>query len=120
MHDALAARDETHQEGTRMATQAIFALAGHELTVSGKLDADGEQAFDRALRELVATDAEELYVDFQTVTYMSSTYVGLLVAALGAAVAAGRRLTISASSRTYRLLRMAGVEHLGEIRVQDD
>jgi anti-anti-sigma factor len=79
------------------------------LAASGDFSADAETGFDRACQELLAGKEKHLLVDLTEVTYLSSTYVGLLAEMCLGAKNQGKAVKVRAKPKLAALLRDAGL-----------
>jgi anti-anti-sigma factor len=94
-----------------------FSLAETVLTVHGDLGVHEEREFDKLLRQLVATGGSDLCLDLRDVNYISSTYIGVIVANIVAVTQKSAELVVLASPQVHKVLKMARVEQLGSIRL---
>ena len=98
----------------------MFVMEGHTLTVHGELGPDDEGAFQKALEDLLAIEAEQYVIDLSGVPYMSSGYVGPIALLMVEARKKGRPVTVLARSKAARLLHLGGLDRLAEVRTVDD
>ncbi|HOX08654.1 MAG TPA: STAS domain-containing protein [Planctomycetota bacterium] len=95
--------------------KAKCEVRGGRMTVAGDLSTDSDTNFDGACQQLLADPSKTPVVDLSSVTFLSSTYVGLL-AELGLGVGqSGRKLTIVAGTRIAALLREAGLGSIAAV-----
>lgn len=98
----------------------MFEISGHTLTAHGELGPDNEEAFQKALQDLLANveaeDAQQLVIDLSDVHYMSSGYVGPIALLMVDARKKGRPVTVLARPKAAHLLRIGGLDKLAEVR----
>ena len=104
----------------RRSLPAGFSLAGNTLTVHSRLRPEDRAAFASALQELVDTGHDELVIDLSGVEHMTSTHVAPIARAMVAATKLGKRVVVSANKEVAFLLKVAGVDGLGDIRIVTD
>ncbi len=81
------------------------------LRIGGELDLAGAPALEAAIEEGLADAERRLVVDFSALTFIDSTGIAILVAALGDERAAGRLGFVpSTAPAVTRVLRLTGVE----------
>ena len=90
---------------------------------------DEEPGFESALRRLMEADSRALVIDLAKVTYVSSSHVRRsrdhdvvpatrhLAAVMVEARESGRSITLRVRERSARILRMAGLDKVGNIEV---
>jgi anti-anti-sigma regulatory factor len=99
---------------------AGFSLAGNTLTVRSRLRPEDRAAFSSALQELLDTGHDELVIDLSGVQHMTSTHIAPIAKAMVAATKLGKRVVVSANKVVAFLLKVAGIDGLGDIRVATD
>jgi anti-anti-sigma factor len=102
-----------------MERPAHFALSGTVLCAKGDLGMEDEREFEQLIWQLVAAGEDTPCLDLRGVTYMGSTYLGLVVVTAAAVMQRGAQLSVRASPSVYRLLKMAQVESLGNIQLAE-
>jgi anti-sigma B factor antagonist len=81
------------------------------LRLGGELDLAGAPALEAAIEEAMADSESRLVIDFSALTFIDSTGIAILVAALGDERAAGRLGFVpSTAPAVTRVLRLTGVE----------
>ena len=85
-------------------------VLGNRLVASGDFSTDSDTGFDDACQKLLAGEDKELVADLSKVSYLCSTYVGLLAELCLGAKTGGRKLTIRATPRISTILREAGLD----------
>ena len=90
------------------------------LSVRGEVGPENEARCSQELFKLLQTDEEELVLDLTGLKYMSSAYVGS--ACLFALYANQRKRTavVVAGPRVGRILTMAGLDKLTEVRIEGE
>ena len=87
-----------------------YQIAKGVLTVNKDLRQELDMAFDQACRELLTNPEKSLKIDLSCVSYISSTYVGMIAVTFFQAQASGKTLTIRAKPAVLRVLKVAGFE----------
>lgn len=81
------------------------------LRLGGELDLAGAPALEAAIEEGLADAGRRLVIDFSALTFIDSTGIAILVAALGDERAAGRLGFVpSTAPAVTRVLQLTGVE----------
>ncbi len=91
---------------------ADYELDNGVLKVSTDLRRDFDLSFDQACRELLGFPQDELRIDLSSVSYVNSTYIGMIAATFFQAQANGKTLSITARPAVLQVLRAAGFEGL--------
>lgn len=94
-----------------------YELSGGTLRVTGDLRSGDERDFERALEDLLATEAKALVIDLCAVAYVASTYVRHVALTMIRAKDEGRPVTIRAGKRVVRVLEMGGVNKLATLMI---
>ena len=95
---------------------AIYRLEMDRLHISGEMKEVIDIAFDLCISDLLDATSDTLTIDMNTVQYISSIYVGRLVAACKRAEKRGKRILIIAPEAIRAVLELAGLNQLAEIR----
>jgi anti-sigma B factor antagonist len=83
----------------------------YTIRLVGELDLANADAFDAALEEAFAAEVPHIVVDMEELTFIDSTGLALLVAALGRSQGNGRlRFVPSQAEAVARVLRLTGIE----------
>lgn len=83
---------------------------------SGILDRTKAIQFDREITELLAAGTDLVLLDFQDISFMDSSGLGVLVNALKAVKSARRKIAVCSINHQVRMLfELAGVDRLLEI-----
>ncbi len=96
---------------------AVFEAGEGSLRVTGDLSADDEKGFERALGEYMSAGHGRPVLDLSEVPYVSSIYVRHIAFAMIESRKAGRTLTVLVSRRVSRLLKLGGLDKLGDLRI---
>ena len=80
-----------------------LSLEGGILRVAGDLSLDAMSKFKELLGKLLAQSNDQISIDLQKTTFMSSTYIGVIVAALNLARQTERKLIVFTSAQSPRL-----------------
>ena len=85
--------------------------ATRTLRLAGELDLAGAPALEAAIEEALADSGRVVVVDFSALTFIDSTGIAILVAAMGDERGAGRlRFVPSTAPAVARVLKLTGVE----------
>jgi len=93
---------------TTRSAPAAYRVECGVLIVGRELRQDHDLAFEQACAALLAEEGKALVIDLRAVSYISSTYIGMIAAAFFQARAAGRTLSIRAGDSVLRVLEAAG------------
>lgn len=93
-----------------------YEIQGGVLRVKKNLRQDFDLSFDQACSDLLRCDAKDLSINLEGITYLSSTYIGIVAATYFQAQSIGKSLTIQCTPEVLQILRTAGFE--GFIRLQ--
>lgn len=85
-------------------------ISGGVLHVSKDLRQDFDLSFDEACNELLESKEKSLVINLGSVTYINSTYIGMIAATYFQAQASGKTLKVVARSSVLNILRAAGFE----------
>ena len=85
-----------------------YTIEEGKLTVHGVLEGGEDTEFDKWLRKLLESPGRELIVDLDDVSYVSSTYIGLIGAVGIEARARGKELCVIAQGKVLETFREAG------------
>ena len=96
-----------------------YELSGGTLHVTGDLGSGDEADFERAIGDLLATEAKALVIDLCAVRYVASSYVRHIALAMMQARHEGRPVTIRAGKRVVRVLEMGGVDKLATLVIEN-
>lgn len=80
------------------------------LNVSKDLRQDFDLSFDEACNELLESPEKALIINLGSVTYINSTYIGMIAATYFQAQASGKTLKIIAKGSVLNILKAAGFE----------
>jgi anti-anti-sigma factor len=97
-----------------------FELSGGVLVVSGAIGYDLDRRFNEACQRMVASPETRLVLDLSKVSYLSSTYLGVIAPLYAATTKAGKTLVLRAQAKVARVLRLSGFDRLGEVEVVED
>ncbi len=87
-----------------------FVIEKGVLQIKRDLRQDFDLSFDQACSDLLESGEEELAIDLSAVTYINSTYIGMIAATYFQARAVGKGLKIIAPNAVLQILRAAGFE----------
>lgn len=107
------AADDHDQRDTAGALSLETSRDGDVRTVrlGGELDLAGAPALEAAIEEAMADAERRLVIDFSALTFIDSTGIAILVAAMGDERAAGRLAFVpSPAPAVTRVLKLTGVE----------
>lgn len=91
------------------------------LAVTGEVDVSNASELREAIDNALASEADEVEVDFSDVAYIDSTGIGVLVGAAHRAQEAGRTFVVARPQRNVaRVLSLLGVSEELNVRVADD
>ncbi len=85
-------------------------IAGGCLNVTKDLRQDFDLSFDEACNELLESDSKTLIINLGSVTYINSTYIGMIAATYFQAQASGKSLKVIAKGSVLSILKAAGFE----------
>ena len=85
-----------------------YHIAHGTLRVNRDLRQDFDLTFDQACAGLIADPSAELLIDLTPISYISSTYVGMIAATFFQAQAQGKSLSVRARPAIIRILQNAG------------
>lgn len=114
-HEARTRRRVAEEEG-----EPAYELSGGTLRVAGEIGYDLNPVFRARCRQLLEADEKELSLDLSKVFYLSSAHLGVLEEILTEAKKIGKTVSIRASDKAARTLRLAGFEPLAPIEVVQD
>lgn len=80
------------------------------LNVTKDLRQDFDLSFDEACNELLESESKDLTINLGTVTYINSTYIGMIAATYFQAQASGKSLRVMAKGPVLAILKAAGFE----------
>lgn len=80
------------------------------LHVTKDLRQDFDLSFDEACNELLESNQKELIINLGSVTYINSTYIGMIAATYFQAQASGKTLKVIARGSVLNILKAAGFE----------
>lgn len=80
------------------------------LWVTKDLRQDFDLSFDEACNELLEAEETGLIINLGQVTYINSTYIGMIAATYFQAQASGKTLTVKARGTVLGILKAAGFE----------
>lgn len=106
---------ETREWYQRLETGRREMMKGYELSdgilrVTKDLRQDFDLSFDQACSELLKSKATDLVIDLSKVTYINSTYIGMIAATFFQAQSAGKNLTVRAPAAVLKILSAAGFD----------
>lgn len=85
-------------------------IKGGVLFVSKDLRQDFDLSFDEACNELLESKEKALVINLGSVTYINSTYIGMIAATYFQAQASGKTLKVIARGSVLGILKAAGFE----------
>ena len=85
-----------------------YQLEDGTLRVTRDLRQDFDLSFDQACAELIGDPSGELWIDLTPISYISSTYVGMIAATYFQAQLQGKTLAVRARPPIIRVLQNAG------------
>jgi anti-anti-sigma factor len=91
-------------------TSQSYLIENGVLHVMKDLRQDFDLSFDRACSELLASSERELVIDLSRISYIHSTYIGMIAATFFQAQAAGKSLTVRGRENVLQVLRVAGFD----------
>ncbi|MBN2711848.1 MAG: STAS domain-containing protein [Planctomycetes bacterium] len=80
------------------------------LSVLKDLRQEFDLSFDQACGELLQQETDNLIIDLAMVSYISSTYIGMIAATFFQAQAKGKNLQVRARANVLQVLRAAGFD----------
>jgi anti-anti-sigma factor len=89
------------------------------LHVGGHLGPERLNSFASAAKALVGSSHTSIVFDMTKVTYMSSSYIGLVMSSMVEVQKRGGSLVIRVSRQVKRLLQLAGADRFGNIEQAD-
>lgn len=105
------AADENKGEGSVLSLEAMREDGTVTLRLSGELDLAGAPELEAAIEDAMADADSRLVIDFSGLTFIDSTGIAILVAAMGDERAAGRLAFVpSTAPAVTRVLKLTGVE----------
>lgn len=105
------AADENKGEGSVLSLEAMRDDGIVTLRLSGELDLAGAPELEAAIEDAMADAGSRLVIDFSGLTFIDSTGIAILVAAMGDERAAGRLAFVpSTAPAVTRVLKLTGVE----------
>jgi anti-anti-sigma factor len=90
-------------------------LSGGVLTVAGPVGYDLDDKFAGHCEELLQSTEKDLVLDLSGVSYLSSTYLGVIAPLYPRVTEMGKTLLLKAQGKVARVLRMAGFDRLGKV-----
>jgi len=87
-----------------------YRLENGVLYVEKDLRQDFDLSFDQACSELLNSGKSHLKIDLTKVSYINSTYIGMIAATFFQAQARKKSLTVAASNSVLQVLRAAGFD----------
>lgn len=97
--------------------EPVYELSGGTLRVAGQIGYDLNPVFRARCRQLLEADGKKLSLDLSKVFYLSSAHLGVIQEILTEAKEIGKTVSIRASDKAARTLRLAGFEPLAPIEV---
>ena len=94
-----------------------YKLKDNVLHVLKDLRQDFDLSFDQACSELLENDGPDLTIDLSRVTYINSTYIGMIAATFFQAQSQNKSLAVRAQASVLQVLRAAGFD--GFIQLKD-
>ncbi|MBP5233027.1 MAG: STAS domain-containing protein [Planctomycetes bacterium] len=85
-------------------------VANGVLTVNKDLRQDFDLAFDEACNELLESKTDSLIIDLTAVSYINSTYIGMIAATYFQAQAMKKELKVVAQESVLTILKSAGFD----------
>ena len=85
-------------------------VANGVLSVSKDLRQDFDLAFDEACNELLESKADSLMIDLSAVSYINSTYIGMIAATYFQAQSMKKQLKVVAQASVLNILKSAGFD----------
>lgn len=92
-----------------------FDIASGTLTVNRDLRQDFDLSFDQACSDLLESEEDSLTINLSQVTYINSTYIGMIAATYFQAQSTGKSLCIIAPESVLHVLRAAGFDGFIEL-----
>ncbi len=80
------------------------------MSVKKNLRQDFDLSFDQACSDLLQAPEKDLVINLAGITYLSSTYIGMVAATYFQAQSMGKSLTIQSTPEVLQILRSAGFE----------
>ena len=99
---------------------ARFESSGSRLRVTGEIGFDDEAAFTEALKKLFAEQEPPYTVNLTKVTFMSSSCVRIVAAAIVAAGKETPHVRVEAKKKILRLFELAGIDKIGELELVEE
>lgn len=87
-----------------------YRIDDNVLHVLKDLRQDFDLSFDQACSELLDSKKTNLKIDLARVSYINSTYIGMIAATFFQAQAQGKNLTVRAPANVLQVLRAAGFD----------
>jgi anti-anti-sigma factor len=110
--DKAASRTGGSHRRMSHAEEVEIALEGNTLTAAGHLGPDSIRAFSEAARQLALSPHESVVFDLAEVTYMSSSYLGVLSASVVEVQTRGGSALVKVRRQVRRLLQLAGIDQI--------
>jgi len=85
-----------------------YQVRDGKLRVTRDLRQDFDLTFDEACARLIGDPSPDLLIDLTPISYISSTYVGMIAAAFFQARQQGKKLSVRARPPIIRILQNAG------------
>jgi len=95
---------------TKADVDAPYRLEKGTLRVNKDLRQEFDMSFDEACRDLLASPEKNLRIDLSNVTYISSTYVGMIAVTYFQAQSLNKTLTVRAKPAVLKVLKVAGFD----------
>jgi len=93
-----------------MVSVSEYEIKDGVLKVMKDLRRDFDLSFDRACSDLLNRPQVDLRIDLSQVSYVNSTYIGMIAATYFQAQASNKTLTVLAQPNVLQVLRAAGFE----------
>ena len=101
------------------AAAAAYELSGNTLSITGAIGYDLNPIFRTKCKELLKAEDETIVVDLGPVLYISSSHLGVLAELMAGAEGAGKKVTVRASDKAARVIRLAGLDSMCTLEAVD-
>jgi anti-anti-sigma factor len=95
--------------------EVVYEIVGGVLKVAGPVGYDLDSRFADYCEQLLKSAGADLVVDLSEVSYLSSTYLGVIAPLFPRAADAGKTVLVRANAKVARVLRLAGFDRLGRL-----
>ena len=99
---------------------AKFDSSGNVLRVTGEIGFDDEAVFTQELQRFIAEHEPPFTVDLTDVSFMSSSCVRIVAAAIVAAGHNAPKLRVVAKKKILRLFELAGIDNIGSLELVEE